>query len=156
MRPALLWTFGVLAALRIVSPLTVTVVQGHSMEPTMHSGGLYVLDRSYYRSHELARGDVVVLRHAGITYVKRVCAVPGDRLWLLHFDDGIGDEVVTASEAAKLRTIKAREHLHDQEILHLTIPPGHCFVVGDNQPVSLDSRAFGPVPISEIVGRAML
>ena len=37
----------------------------------------------------------------------------------------------------------------------ITVPPGHFYVVGDNKNNSFDSRHFGPVPISEIKGRAM-
>ncbi|MCP4707836.1 MAG: signal peptidase I, partial [Planctomycetes bacterium] len=36
----------------------------------------------------------------------------------------------------------------------LTVPPYHCFVLGDNRDDSQDSRHFGPIPMSTIVGRA--
>ncbi len=34
-----------------------------------------------------------------------------------------------------------------------TIPNGHCFVLGDNRNYSWDSRHYGPVPLSNIIGR---
>lgn len=156
MRPALLSALAALTAIRMASPFNVTVVLGHSMEPTLCPGSFCVLDRQYYRTHQLVRGDVVVLRHHGETYVKRVSALPGDRLWLLHYTDGVGDEVITPQEASRLRAIQVKERLTDRQILSLILPPGYCFVLGDNPTVSLDSRTFGPVPTREIVGRAML
>ena len=36
------------------------------------------------------------------------------------------------------------------------IPEGKVFVMGDNRSVSLDSRSFGPIEISSIIGRAVL
>ena len=38
----------------------------------------------------------------------------------------------------------------------LTVPAGHCFVLGDNLPVSWDSRAFGWLPVGAILGRVSL
>jgi phage repressor protein C with HTH and peptisase S24 domain len=66
------------------------------MEPTLRSGALSVLDRSYYRSHPLRRDDIVVFRLGGETYIKRVYALPGERLALLRYDDEIGTELLIA------------------------------------------------------------
>jgi signal peptidase I len=140
---------------RAASPLTLTVVQGHSMEPTLRPGTVSVLDRSYYRFHPLSRGDIVVLRMRGETLIKRVYALPGERLILLRYDDDTGNELVTPPEVAHLRRLRASGLLPDSRVVSLTIPPGHCFVLGDNGPVSVDSRDWGPVPMSSILGRAI-
>jgi signal peptidase I len=73
------------------SPLALTVVQGHSMEPTLRPGALSVLDRSYYRFHTLSRGDIIVLRLRRETYIKRVYALPREQLTLLRYDDDTGN-----------------------------------------------------------------
>jgi signal peptidase I len=145
-----------LTALRATSPLTLTVVRGHSMEPTLRPGALSLLDRSYYRAHPLYRGDIVVLRLRGETMIKRVYALPGDRLTLLRFDDNIGNRLLTPAEAARLRRLREPRSLPDHRVLSLTVPPRHCFLLGDNGPVSVDSRDWGPVPMSAILGRAFM
>jgi signal peptidase I len=146
----------VVAVLRLVSPLTATVVEGHSMEPTLHPGDVRLLQRGYYRSHPLSRGDVVVLRLGGETYVKRVYALPGDQLWLLHFAEDDRNEILVPAAAARLRRAQEDGYPTGGRVMLRTIPPGYCFVLGDNAAVSMDSRDFGPVPESAIMGRVML
>src|SRR5205807_9785418 len=89
-RGVLLSILGVLAAIRAASPLDTTIVLGHSMEPTLHSGSVCALDRRYYRSHSIYRGDVIVIRFDGITYIHRVSALPGDRILMLHDVTSLG------------------------------------------------------------------
>jgi signal peptidase I len=98
-----LWVtlFG-LTGLHAASPLAVTVVQGHSMEPTLRPGPLSLLDRSYYHFHPLSRGDIVVLRLRGETLINRAYALPGERLTLLRYDDDNGNELLTPPEADHL------------------------------------------------------
>jgi signal peptidase I len=141
--------------LRAALPLTLTVVQGHSMEPTLRPGALSLLDRSYYRFHALSRGDIVVLRLRGETLIKRVYALPGERLTLLRYDDNTGNQLLTPAEAARLRRLYDSGFLPHSRVITFTIPPGNCFVLGDNGRVSVDSRDWGPVPMSAILGRAM-
>src|SRR5690242_1756336 len=76
---------GVLALAGLaVSPFRLGVVCGDSMSPSLRSGEPYLLDQRYYRNHAVRRGDVVVFEHGGEKYIKRVVAVEGDRLHLLH------------------------------------------------------------------------
>jgi signal peptidase I len=155
LRLTLLTLLGLVATIRATVPLSVTTVLGHSMEPTLRPGGSYVLDRSYYRSHALSRGDIVVFRTGGETYVKRIYALPGDRLWLLKAGDESGDQVLEPSEAARLRRPHPGSRLPYFCVVSLTIAPGQCYVLGDNRVNSIDSRQFGLVPMNAIVGRVM-
>ena len=145
----------VLAAVGILLPFRPTVVLGHSMAPTMRSGGLYLVNTRYYQSHPIRRGDVVVFHYRGETCTKRVYALPGERVLLLRYDDGDGAEVVTGAEAVALRRIESHHRLVGS-LKEMTVPPGHCFVLGDNLPVSWDSRAFGWLPVGTILGRVSL
>lgn len=142
-------------------------VASASMEPTLHCAAAPGCERlqadqlivetidAPFRS--LRRGDIVVLRSKRIKacddnglIVKRVVAVGGEtvtyRQGRLSIDGVVRREPYLRShEGAGRPVISPRE-----------VPPGQFFVMGDNRARSCDSRAFGPVRRSEIVGRVVL
>jgi signal peptidase I len=125
------------------------------MSPTYRNGQLYVFDRSYYRTHPVKRGDVVVLRHGGNSYIKRVLAGPGDSVYLLQTPGHIQQDLVMDFQLAKLRRVVSRPVYRDmQRLARKVVPAGHCLVVGDHLQTSVDSRHFGVIPLGEIIGRA--
>jgi type IV secretory pathway protease TraF len=63
---------------------------------------------------------------------------------------------LTPAEAARLRRLRAPRILPDRRVLALTVPPQHCLVLGDNRSFSAESRDWGPVPMSAILGRAIM
>jgi signal peptidase I len=140
----------------LTTPLHTTVVWGESMTPTLRSGGLYVLDKGYYRDHAVERGDIVVFRHEGETCIKRIYAVPGDRLLLLEYPDGEGTELIAPSQVDRYRRLERSGRLTDRWLTEVVVPPGHYFVLGDNADVSWDSRSFGCLPEGAILGRLSL
>jgi signal peptidase I len=134
-------------------PLRPTVVLGDSMIPALRPGGCYVLDTGYYRRHPVRRGDIVVFEHQGETCTKRVYALPGQRLLLLRYDDDIGNVILQPSEARRIRELQRMRWLLDGRVEEITVPPGYCFVLGDNTVDSYDSRSYGCIPIHAILGR---
>ncbi|HLQ37529.1 MAG TPA: signal peptidase I, partial [Planctomycetota bacterium] len=63
----------------------ISVVRGHSMEPSLHDGDRLVVDRVSYNLVDAQRGDVVVLRYPrnpAVDFVKRIIGLPGDRVAL--------------------------------------------------------------------------
>src|SRR5438093_13468016 len=63
------------------------LVQGSSMWPALSSGQVRLLDRDYYDTHPLKRGDVVVFRWHDRTYVKRIYALAGETVILAYDQD---------------------------------------------------------------------
>lgn len=137
-------------------PLRPTVVLGQSMAPTLRSGRCYVLNTAYYRRHSIKRRDIVVFRHRGAVCTKRVYALPGEHVLLLRYDDDVGNEIVEEWEADRLRELSRENRLPDRHLEDIVVPPGSCFVVGDNRTVSDDSRRYGCIRMSEILGRVTL
>jgi len=124
----------------------VSVVKGSSMEPCLHDGDRLVVDRVSYSLAEVQRGDVVVLRYPrnpAVDFVKRVVALPGDRIEMHQGTLFVNGEPRDAYGC-----------IHDhQELAASTVPAGHYFVLGDNRPISCDSRDFGLVAQELLKGR---
>jgi signal peptidase I len=140
-------------AIGIGTPFRPTVVMGHSMMPAMQPGSLHVIDTRYYRSHPIQRGDVIVFRYQGATCTKRVSALPGDPVLLIQDEDGGPDEIVEARQEAAICRLAREGRFAHRRLRRLIVPPGFCFVLGDNQAVSWDSREFGCLPFETILGR---
>lgn len=124
----------------------VSIVKGSSMEPCLHDGDRLVVDRVTYNVGDIHCGDVVVLRYPrnpALDFVKRVVGAPGNVL-AMH----AGVLFVDGQPADSYGCI----HDH-QDMEPITVPPGHFFVLGDNRPISCDSRDFGLVPQELIRGR---
>lgn len=151
------WIFGILAAVFVAAVLDfffgmTTNVVGVSMEPTLYNGQQIFIDRFFYVLSSPKRGDVVVFLPNGNEnshyYVKRVVAVPGDRLVIRDgtlFVNGIESEWASG-------------YISDPGIAEneLTLENGEFFCVGDNPGNSEDSRSanIGPVKDTDIIGKA--
>jgi len=125
-----------------------TRVYGQSMEPNLHNEQRLVVEKLSYRFHGPRRGDIIVLKlpeRSSDLLIKRVIALPGERI-AIHdgrvYVDGAALEEPYLTQATIGR-------MPEQ-----TVPPLHVFVMGDNRQASNDSRAFGMVPLDNIVGRA--
>ena len=127
--------------------IQISVVRGHSMEPSLLDGDRLVVDRIAYAVGEVGRYDVVVLSYPAdptLDFVKRIVGLPGDRV---------------ALEAGH---VLLNGRLADESFLHvpdratmkeLVVPEGQYFVLGDNRPISCDSREFGLVPAENLKGK---
>lgn len=127
-----------------------TRVHGLSMEPSLHTDQRLVVEKVSYRLHGPRRGDIVVFKipnQSDELLIKRVVGLPGETV---EIHDG----------SVYIDGVLLNEPYLDQETRGrfepITVPPLHVFVLGDNRNFSNDSRAFGAVPIKDILGRAWL
>jgi signal peptidase I len=139
----------VIAAALWLFVFQVSVVSGHSMDPSFRPGDRLVVDKLTHRWRAIRRFDVIVFEcqdRSGVDFVKRVVGLPGEMIALrggeLHVDGK--------------RIEQGFDHVDDVS-WHgpVKVPQGHYFVLGDNRPCSRDSRVFGPVatvPQSAIKG----
>jgi len=148
-----LYFAGAVLAVRALNPASIAVVEGHSMEPTLRNGQLFVVDRLRYRLAPVSRGDVIAFRHGHDIYVKRVVALGGETVWLLVRPATQSVELIEPPLVRPLRRATAR-HPSLGYLERQVVPQGHVFVVGDHRRVSYDSRDFGPVPLAAVIGRA--
>jgi signal peptidase I len=142
-----------------------------SMEPTLHCAkpadfcqGRFsdrvIADRLAYRFRDPERGEIVVfdappaaqrcgLGEGSSTFVKRLIGLPGE---LVSERDGIvyvdGERLVEHYVDPSLRGHESGRWLR--------VPRGHYFVLGDNRIHSCDSRRWGTVPRSSLIGPVIL
>lgn len=138
----------------VASMFQPTMIVGNSMSPTLRNGKMIWIDRTYYHTHKPQRGEVVVFKHLGQVYVKRVYRAAGESLFTL----GPAYRGFTPIREGREAEMDARfgrrsTGLHIREV---TVPEGHVFVLGDNYFESVDSRELGPIPVDAILGRALL
>ena len=97
-------------------------------------------------------GDVIVFiypKERDKDFIKRIVAVAGQTV------EARGNQVFVDGKKAE------DPHAHYEKRDHVdfgpyTVPAGHVFVMGDNRDESYDSRFWGPVPIQDIKGLAMV
>ena len=147
---------GVGAATRVwvASPVRVT---SNSMSPTMVRGDWLVVSKVDARHRDaIRRHEIVTFRlpfGTTLRAVKRVVAIAGDTVEVAHSYVRVnGHTIPIAGSPSDLGPIQRSDPPHPVPRTD-RVPPGHVFVLGDNPLVSEDSRGFGPVPVTEIVGR---
>lgn len=151
-------------------------VPSGSMSPSILPGDHILLNKAVYKIQAPQRGDVVIFTYPDdrrLNYVKRLVALPDDTVEirkniLLVNDlplDGPNDSTSNGYFQPEGSQTILKEHNDayrypivvdsdkPQDMAKLTVPHGYCFVLGDNRANSVDSRKFGPVPMSDIQGR---
>lgn len=164
----------VVVALIVAVLLHLFVVQTYSiptpsMEPTIAAGGRIVVDKLSYDLHGVHRGDIVVFATpakencAGPPVpdlVKRIIGLPGETISL----SGSGYVVINGRRlheswlpsSQQGRTYPGPAGTPYSLDRPYKVPANHYFVMGDNRDISCDSRYWGPISKSAIVGKVDL
>jgi len=132
------------------------IVEGESMETTLHNEEKLVVNKAIYYLQEPKRGEIIVFHaEAKRDYIKRVIAVAGDTVEVRNDQLYINDKPVDEPylEAKKKEASEEGVPL-TEEFGPVQVPEGQIFVMGDNRQNSRDSRQIGPVEVDTVVGRA--
>jgi signal peptidase I len=131
------------------------VVNGASMDPTFHDGQYLIVDQISYRFEEPKRGSVAILKYPkdpSKFFIKRIIGLPGETISISS-----GTITIINEENPHGFTIEedyVKYEKNDSESRQLG--NGEYFVMGDNRFGSSDSRAWGPVPRENIIGRPIV
>ena len=130
--------------------MTVGEVEGNSMLPTLQDGERYLINRMIYRFRDPLPGDIVEINMPGPDdfSVKRIVASPGD---VVQIKDGR----VYVNGKVRLEPYLSVGVTTDGKALGANIfrvADNAYFVLGDNRPISADSRVFGAVTRNRIIG----
>jgi signal peptidase I len=125
------------------------VVQGASMEPTVHNRERLLITKFAPRFEDLTRGDIVIFEHPrepGKRLIKRIVALPGESVEIRLGQVLIEGEVLNEPYLSPEFGTHMNSHI---------VAEGCYFVLGDNRSVSNDSRRLGDVHRSRIIGKAI-
>lgn len=128
---------------------SVVRIDGDSMYPALLNEDRVLVTKG---DQSPRRGDIVVFKALDkgreVRLVKRAVAIPGDTI---EVDEGVA--------LINGRPESGYDYVADPRFPFATgptvVPEDTVFVLGDNRPVSLDSRMMGPIPVSAIQGKAI-
>jgi signal peptidase I len=124
-------------------------VQNISMQPTLVEGNVILVNKLAYKFGQMHTGDVVIFHNPNDTsedYIKRLIGKPGDQVvvqnGLVYVNGVMLDEPYIAENPQYAGTWE--------------VPKGTIFVLGDNRNQSSDSHSWGFVPLTDVVGKALV
>jgi signal peptidase I len=143
--------------------ISATKISGESMFPSFTTGDHVMFSKiSTYTPNSYKSGDVVVCRFGmqeyneenntfvqnnTSTYIKRIIALEGDTVEISEGKVYVNEKDVTNKYWGNVSV--------QENLLHLKVPKGHVFVIGDNINNSIDSRVVGSIPYSNILGKVV-
>jgi len=155
--------------------------KGASMTPSMLPGDQLLADKRINApgAHKVLRGDPAIFVYPNdrtTIFIKRVIGLPGDEVEIrgedivvngksirgeevkelgsTELDRMLGDHVAYKEHGEKGDYVVMWKRDHRAESQKIAVPNGSVFVLGDNRDESLDSRSFGPVSLTDLIGRA--
>lgn len=146
--------------------------------PTLLPGDRILVNKTTYGRRFIRRGDEVVFRvrsEPGMTWVKRVVALPGDTIEVKNNEVFVNGQPLTREPAPRASlgpaAQEAKGELFEEtnagrryrilfaagtkplpDYTRTKVPDGMCFMLGDNRNSSRDSRTFGFVALGDILG----
>ena len=167
-RRTLVETVGIVVVAVVLAGLVRTFVfqtfyiPSSSMVPTLGVYDRILVQKAFFNWHDVREGDIVVFTHPPRDrcpgpqqgdLVKRVIALPGQTIYSSGNSIYINGRLLAEPYLPRYDplgpTIASRQHPY-------RVPPGDFYLLGDNRAISCDSRYWGPIKGSSIVGKVLL
>lgn len=134
-------------------------VQQVSMQPNFESGEFVLVDKLTPAWDPFGRGDVVVFEPPEewtierTPFIKRVIGVAGDTVELVDGRVVLNGTALEEPYTYRDETGAVEPTDPERAETSWTLEAGQLFVMGDHRQASLDSRAFGPIRVGDVIGR---
>lgn len=133
-------------------------VKGNSMYDNYHDGEYLLTDKISYRFHLPQRDDVVIFKapkNEDYDYIKRIIGLPGDQIKIESGRVYVNNQLL--DESGYLGpSVMTQPGYFSREGINITVTDDNYYVLGDNRNNSSDSRDWGLVPKTNIIGKAWL
>jgi len=154
----------VIISLAIIIPIRYFLIQpfyvkGASMEPNFYDRDYLIIDEISYRLNQPQRGDIAVFkypRNPQEYFIKRIIGLPGEKIqikngeiYVFNKENLSGVKLNEPYLADGVKTYETNENI-------VSLDNNEYYVLGDNRNFSKDSRSFGQVNKSFIIGRVLL
>ena len=152
---------GLAALIRIYIAGTYAIPSS-SMVETLQVGDRVLGEKLSLRWKEPARGEIVTFddpEDPAKTLIKRVIATQGQTVDLIEgfvYVDGVRLDEPYVNGLPSYPLTGHAYNLTADLVFPLQVPEGCLWVMGDNRTNSLDSRYFGPIPVTSVTSRAVL
>ena len=115
-------------------------IVGSSMAPTYSSGSMNFINKLAYVHHPPSRGDIIALATTDELLLKRIVALPGEKVQIANGALKVNNKVVQDKFSNAFIPWKTKP---------ITLRTNEYFVIGDNREISV----FGPIRRDQIVGK---
>jgi signal peptidase I len=139
-------------------------IPSSSMVPTLGVNDRILVQKAFFSWHDVREGDIVVFSHPPLDrcggsqagdLVKRVIALPGQTIYSSGNSIYINGKLLAEPYLPRYDPLgppiphASRQHPY-------RVPTGEFYVMGDNRAISCDSRYWGPIKGSSIIGKVVL
>lgn len=141
-------------------------ISGPSMESTLFENDRVLVNKLSYRLHDIRHGDVIVFDRvtsngASVAHddlIKRVIGLSGDKVEIKSCVVYVSGTALKEPylDKGNLSQVILEDRCRQPNMATVTVTAGQVFVMGDNRPESFDSRSFGTISESLVVGRAFV
>ncbi len=131
-------------------------VKGASMKPNFSSYQYLIVDEISYRFQSPQRGQIIVFRYPRNPqeyFIKRIIALPGEGIKISNGQIEIFNKLHPQGFVLKENYLFPGTETYSKTTSKITLAKDEYYVLGDNRMASMDSRSFGPVNSSFIIGK---
>ena len=135
--------FAILLKTFVAAPIR---VNGESMMDTLHDKDIMILDKISYKTSDIKRFDVVVIKTDDHYLIKRVIGLPGENVEYKN-----NKLYINGKEIEEDFSHKKTSDFNIEQLDTKKVPDDMYFVLGDNRVNSLDSRIIGFIDKNQIL-----